>query len=70
MKAVIEFRADNTFLWEGEQVGMWTTNGKQLILTHDNRGGHQDYYDLPVRDGKLDGTNTPNQKITITRKTE
>jgi hypothetical protein len=70
VKAVVEFKADNTLLWDGKQVAMWTTNDKHLIITHDNRGGHQDYYNLPVRDGKLDGTNTPGQKMTITRKAE
>jgi len=70
VKAVVEFRPDNTFLWNGKQVGVWTTNEKHLVISHDNRGGHQDYYKLPVRDGKLDGTNTPGQKVTITRKAE
>jgi hypothetical protein len=70
VEAVVEFKPDNTFLWNGQEVALWTTNQKHLIITHHNRGGHQDYYDLPVRDGKLDGTNTPGQKLTITRKTE
>ena len=70
VKAVVEFKTDNTFVWNGRQVGMWSINEKQLIITHYNRGGHQDNYNLPVRDGKLDGTNTPGQKMTITRKTE
>lgn len=70
VKSVVEFKGNNTFFWNGEQVGMWDTNGKHLIITHDNRGGHQDYYNLPVRDDKLDGTNTPGQKVTITRKAE
>ena len=70
VEAVVEFRTDNTFVWNGNQVGLWTTNGKQLIITHDNRGGHQDFYNLPVHEGKLDGTNTPGHKVTITRKTE
>ena len=70
VKAVVEFNPDNTFLWNGKKVGTWEVNEKQVVITHHNRGGHQDYYNLPVRDGKLDGTNTPNQKISITRKTE
>jgi hypothetical protein len=49
---------------------MWTINGDKLIITHDNRRGHQDYYDLPVREGKLDGRNTAGDRVTITRKTE
>jgi len=70
VKSVVEFKANHAFRWNGKHVGMWNINDKQLIITHDNRGGHQDYYNLPIRDGKLDGTNTPRQKITITRKTE
>ena len=70
VKATVEFRANNTFFWNGEQVGTWDTDGKKLIIAHKHRGGHQDFYNLPVRDGKLDGTNTPGQKITITRKPE
>ena len=70
VKYVAEFRDNHTFLWDGKQVGVWDTDGKHLIITHYNRGGHQDYYNLPVRDGKLDGKNTPGDKITITRKAE
>ena len=70
VKAVVEFRANNTFFWNGEQVGVWDTDGKRLIIAHEHRGGHKDFYNLPVSDGKLDGTNTPGQKITITRKAE
>jgi len=70
VKYVADFKADNSFLWDGRQVGMWTINGDKLIITHDNRRGHQDYYDLPVRDGKLDGRNTAGDRVTITRKTE
>src|SRR5678815_429049 len=70
VKYVAGFRADNSFLWDGKQVGMWTINGDKLIITHDNRRGHQDYYDLPVREGKLDGRNTAGDRVTITRKTE
>ena len=70
VKYVAGFRADNSFLWDGKQVGMWTINGDKLIITHDNRRGHQDYYDLPVRDGKLDGRNTAGDRVTITRKSE
>ena len=70
VKAVVEFRANNTFFWNGVQVGMWDTDGNQLIITHEHRGGHRDFYNLPVRDGKLDGKNTPGHKVTITRKTE
>ena len=70
VKYVAEFKANNTFFWDGRQVGVWTINGDKLIITHDNRGGHQDYYNLPVRDGKLDGRNRPGDSITITRKAE
>lgn len=70
VKYVAEFKANHTFFWDGRQVGVWDTDGKQLIITHYNRGGHQDYYHLPVRDGKLDGRNTPGDRITITRKAE
>lgn len=70
VNAVVEFRGNNTFFWNGKKVGTWDTNDKQLIISHEHRGGHKDYYDLPVRDGKLDGRNTPGQKITITRKAD
>jgi hypothetical protein len=67
---VLEFKADNTSLWGGARVGVWEIKGKQLIVSYDNRGGHQDCYNLPVRDGKLEGTNTPGQSLTLTRKTQ
>jgi hypothetical protein len=67
---VLEFKADSTALWGGARVGIWEIKGKQLIVSYDNRGGHQDRYNLPVRDGKLEGTNTPGQSLTLTRKTE
>jgi hypothetical protein len=70
VKYVADFKADHTFFWDGEQKGVWDTDGKQVIVVHYNRGGHSDYYHLPVRDGKLDGRNTHGDKVTITRKTE
>ena len=70
VKYVAGFKASHTFFWNGKQVGMWDTDGKKIIVTHYNRGGHSDYYNLPVRDGKLHGTNTHGDKVTITRKTE
>jgi hypothetical protein len=70
VKYVAEFKPDQTFLWDGRQVGVWDTDGKKIIITHYNRGGHSDYYSLPVRDGKLDGSNTHGDKVTITRKAD
>jgi hypothetical protein len=69
-KYVAEFKADHTFLWDGKQVGVWYTNGKIITITHYNRGGHSDYFELPVRDGKLHGSNTRGDKVTITRKAQ
>ena len=70
VKYVAEFKTDHTFCWDGKQVGVWDTDGRKITIIHFNRGGHSDYYNLPVRDGKLDGRNTTGDKITITRKAE
>ena len=70
VKYVAGFKADHTYFWDGKEVGMWHTQGKAITITHYNRGGHSDYYRLPVRDGKLDGSNTRGDKVTITRKPE
>ncbi len=67
-KGLIDISADGTFSEQGKRLGAWELRDKELILHYDNRGGHQDIYHLPVRNGKLHGINTPGQSLTITRK--
>src|SRR4029077_17435739 len=43
VKYVAEFKGNHTFCWDGKQVGVWDTDGKRIIITHYNRGGHSDY---------------------------
>jgi hypothetical protein len=66
-KGTWEINADGTFGSPGNRLGTWEVKSRQLIFKWENRPGHFDRYDLPVRGGVLKGTNTPGQKITLTR---
>jgi hypothetical protein len=66
-KATLDLNADRTFFVDATRIGVWDVQGNQLILTHDNRGGHQDHFDLPIRDGKLTGGNTVGHTVTLER---
>ena len=69
-RGTLDILPDGTFSSGGKRLGQWDVKGKQLILIHDNRGGHSDRFGLPVRAGKLEGKNTMGHNITLERKIE
>ena len=69
-KATLDINADGTFSDGGKPLGRWETKGKQLILLYNNRGGHTDRFDLPVRSGKLEGKNSIGHGLVMERKVE
>jgi hypothetical protein len=67
-RATLEVNPDNTFTAAGKRVGTWEIQGQVLIFTHDANRGHHDRWELPVKNGKLTGTNTLGHAMTLIRK--
>jgi hypothetical protein len=66
-RATLEIQRDNTFREGNKRIGTWEIKGPQLIFHHDNRGGHEDRWELPVKSGKLAGKNSLGHSMTLTR---
>jgi hypothetical protein len=54
--SVHDLQADGSWLEAGQRKGTWEVTGSQLISKRDGRPDEEVHYDLPVRNGRLQGT--------------
>lgn len=63
-----EFQPDGTWNDRGRRLGTWVVSDNQLVVNFDEHRDWHDHYDLPIRDGVLQGHNSVNLHMQLTRR--
>ncbi len=67
-QAEIVIYPDHTFTdLDGTRIGVWDIDDEHLVMRHEHRSEHSDYWQLPVVDHCLHGVNTPGQRMALWR---
>ena len=68
-KVVMKFLIDGSWLeTPGADKGTWEIKGKNLIVNYSTRPGVFDKYELPIRAGRLSGSNSSNEPVSMMKR--